>query len=266
LNENRREFYALPAERQLIAQELLLFENSGSDDLEDVTNPQLETARVSIRTPWVDALAFPPFLDEVEQGFRAILGPDVELQLTGNVVLFTTVFNNLIRTMARSYAFALLVITPLMVILIGNLRRGLVAMIPNLIPIYLVLALMGWADIPLDASTLLIGGIVIGLAVDDTIHFMHKFSRYYDETGDPYFAVHETLATTGSALLFTSLVLACGFAVMMAGYMTNSFWFGLLAGFATIVAFLADILMAPALMVLVTRRRENRELAAARVT
>jgi predicted RND superfamily exporter protein len=240
----------------------LLFENSGSDDLEDVTNAQFETARVSIRTPWVDAMAFPAFLEQVEKGFRDALGPDVELQLTGGAVVFTSVFVNLITTMARSYVFALVVITPLMVLLIGNLRRGLVAMIPNLVPIYLVLALMGWTGIPLDASTLLIGGIVIGLAVDDTIHFMHKFSRYYDETGDARFAVHETLATTGSALFFTTLVLAGGFAVMLGGYMLNSYWFGLLAGFATIVAFLADILMAPALMVLVTRRGERRELAA----
>ena len=152
LNENRPDFYTLPDERRLVAQELLLFENSGTDDLEEVTNSQLETARVSIRTPWVDAMDFPPFLDAVEQVFREALGPDVELELTGGAVVFTSVFVNLITTLARSYAFALLVITPLMVLLIGNLRRGLVAMIPNLVPVYLVLALMGWTGIPLDAS------------------------------------------------------------------------------------------------------------------
>ena len=139
-----------------------------------------------------------------------------------------------------------------MVALIGDLRRGLLAMIPNLVPIYLVLALMGWAGIPLDASTLLIGGVVIGLAVDDTIRFMHRWSRYYEDTGDARRAVRETLATTGAALLFTSLVLLGGFAAMLCAYMQNSFWFGLLAGTATIVAFLADVLLAPALMVLVS--------------
>jgi predicted RND superfamily exporter protein len=199
-------------------------------------------------------MAFPALLDELRSSFREILGGDVELELTGGVVLFTSVFNGVIRSMASSYVFALLVITPLMVALIGDLRRGLAAMIPNLVPIYLVLALMGWTGIPLDASTLLIGGVILGLAVDDTIHFMHKWGRYYADTGDARFAVHETLATTGTAMLFTSLVLVCGFAVMLAAYMTNAYWFGLLAGFATGTAFLADIVLGPALMVLVSRQ------------
>ena len=257
LNENRREFYSIPQDRRLVAQELLLFENSGSDDLEDLTNSQFETARVSVRTPWVDAVLYPDFVAEAVTAMREILGPDVEFDITGGVVLVMQIFNALIHTMARSYVVALAVITPLMIILIGSLRRGLAAMIPNLIPIYLVLGLMGWMDIPLDASTLLIGSVIIGLAVDDTIHFMHKFNRYYEECGDPEQAVRETLATTGSALLFTSLVIAFGFGVFLAAYLEVTYWFGLLASFATVVAFLADVLVAPALMVLITRRRSE---------
>jgi predicted RND superfamily exporter protein len=256
LHENRDEFYSLPGERQLIAQELLLFENSGTDDLEDVTDTRFETARVTIRTPWADAMLYPPFLAAVERGARDILS-GMQFEVTGGAVLFTRVFQAVIYSMASSYVFTLAVITPLMVLLIGNLRRGLLAMIPNLLPVYLVLALMGFAGIPLDASTLLIGGVIVGLAVDDTIHFMHKFGRYLDERGDARFAVHETLATTGSALLFTSLVLALGFAVLLAGYMQNTFWFGLLALTATVIAFVADILLGPALMVLVTDRQRR---------
>ncbi len=250
LHENRAELRRIPDRRDLVAQELLLFENSGNDDLEEVVDSRFETARVSIRTPWADAMEYPALLDAIERGFRDALGSGVGLEVTGHVALFTTVFSELVPTMARSYVFALLVITPLMVLLIGNWRRGLLAMIPNLLPIYLVLALMGWSGIPLDASTLLIGGIILGLAVDDTIHFMHKFGRYYEDSGDARRAVHETLATTGVALLFTSLVLSAGFAVMLASYMQNSFWFGALATVATITAFLADVLLAPALMVL----------------
>jgi predicted RND superfamily exporter protein len=85
---------------------------------------------------------------------------------------------------------------------------------------------------------------------------MHKFNRYYEESGDARLAVHETLATTGSALLFTSLVLALGFSVFLAAYLVNVRWFGLLASFATVVAFLADVVVAPALMVLVCGRSE----------
>ncbi len=255
LNENRAEFYALPDDRRLIAQELLLFENSGSDDLGDVTDSQFRKGRLTIRTQTADALAFPGFMSEVAGGFSGILGAGVRFEFTGGLALFSRVFEAVIRSMARSYVFALVVITPIMILLIGSLQRGLMAMVPNLIPIYLVLALMGWAGIPLDASTLLIGGVIIGLAVDDTIHFVHRFGRYYEETGDPYGAVRQTLLTTGSALLFTTLVLALGFSVFLAAYMQNTFWFGLLAATGTTVAFAADVVLAPALMVLVTRKR-----------
>ena len=101
-------------------------------------------------------------------------------------------------TMIRSYVLALLIITPLMIFLVGSLRIGLLSMAPNLAPVFLTLGVMGWLDIPLDMSTLLIGGIIIGVAVDDTIHFMHGFKRRYAATGDPYRAVRETLETRAS--------------------------------------------------------------------
>ncbi len=101
----------------------------------------------------------------------------------------------------------------------------------------------------------------IGLAVGDTIHFMHNFQRYYNASGDAPWAVHETLRTTGRAVLFTTLVLAAGFFIYMFSSMNNLSDFGFLTGFCLLVAFLADVLLAPALMVLVRRRRPRLEFA-----
>ena len=247
--------YVVPTDRELIAQELLLFENSGTDDLEDWTDSLFQTARISIRTPWVDGMLYPNFVDRVSQGLPEILGENLSFEVTGGASVFSALFRAVILSMTRSYVIALAIITPLLVLLVGNLKRGLLAMIPNLIPIIFTIALMGWMDIPFDPSTLLIGGVILGVAVDDTIHFMHIFSRYYDELGDPAAAVNKTLATTGTALLFTSLVLSLGFAVFMTTYLVNTTWFGMLAAFATVVAFLADVLVAPALMVFFTPKK-----------
>jgi len=112
--------------------------------------------------------------------------------------------------------------------------------------------------IPLDSSSLLVGCIILGLAVDDTIHFMHKFQRYYEDSGDAREATRRTLQTTGSALLFTTLVLASGFFVLTFAYMRNSVEFGILASTAAIVAFIADLLVSPALMKLVSQGGEPR--------
>ncbi len=259
LNANDPRYYTLPTERALVAQELLLFENSGNEDLEDWTDSSFRTARLRVRTRWEDALLYPSFLERMDAGLREVLGDDLPYELTGGASIFTSLFAAVITSMSRSYVLALVVITPLLILLVGNLKRGLLAMIPNLIPVYLTLAVMGWLHIPLDASTLLIGGVVLGVAVDDTIHFMHKFNRYYEHSGNPVLAVEQTLSTTGTALLFTSLVLCAGFSVFMSSYLVNVSWFGMLAALAAAMAFLADVIVAPALMVLVSPHRANVE-------
>jgi predicted RND superfamily exporter protein len=257
LNENRPEFYTIPGDRRLIAQELLLFENSGSDDLEELVDSQFRTARISMKIPWADWMLYPDFLAKVQRHIEAIAGNQVKVTLTGFSALMARAASTLNLTLARSYVIALLIITPLMIFLLGGLGRGLLSMAPNLAPVLTTLGVMGWLDIPLDMSTLLIGGVVIGLAVDDTIHFMHGFNRRVAETGDPYRAVRETLATTGTAMLFTTVVLAAGFFVFTLAYMANIAAFGLLCGVATVIAFLADVTLAPALMILVTRRHDG---------
>jgi predicted RND superfamily exporter protein len=103
--------------------------------------------------------------------------------------------------------------------------------------------------------TMLVGNIAIGLAVDDTIHFMHNFRKYFEETKDAKFAVMETLHTTGRAMLVTSCVLSIGFFIFMFATMNNLIHFGLLTGFTIVMALLADFFIAPALMVVVNRRK-----------
>jgi predicted RND superfamily exporter protein len=121
-------------------------------------------------------------------------------------------------------------------------------MIPNLTPIILTLGVMGWLGLPLDLFTMLIGSIAIGLAVDDTIHFMHNYRRYHHETGDVQEAVRQTLLTSGRAMFVTTVVLSIGFFLYMFANLSNLVNFGLLTGFTIIMALLADFFLAPALM------------------
>ena len=107
---------------------------------------------------------------------------------------------------------------------------------------------MGFANMNLDLSNILIGSIIIGLAVDDTVHFFYNFRRYYNQTGDVEQAVRETLLTTGRALLFTTLVLVSGFIVFVVSDMRNLINFGGITCLAIVTALLADLLLAPALM------------------
>jgi predicted RND superfamily exporter protein len=257
LNENRESFYEIPGERTLVAQELLLFENTGSDDVEDFVDSQFSTGRITVRMPFTDAAAYDPYLEEAMALVERELGADATVEPTGMLRLLANTVTAALQTMILSYVSAFIVITLLMVLLIGNLRMGLVAMIPNLVPVAFTLGLMGWLGIPLDMFTLMIGTIAIGLAVDDTIHFMHNFRRYYDETGDPEEAVQRTLSGAGQAMLFTTLVLAAGFLVYTQAYMVNLIAFGMLTATAISLAFIADVTLAPALVTMLTRKRSD---------
>lgn len=254
LNEDRPEFYVIPDDRRLVAQELLLFENSGSDDLEKMVDSQFREARISARVPWRDAIDFVPFVDEIELLARERLGDVAEVTLSGNLPLLTRTISAMIRGMFRSYGLALLIIAPLMMLLLGSFRLGVIAMIPNLVPILLMLGLIAWLGKPIDIFALMAGGIAIGLAVDDTIHFMHGFRRNFERGLEAPEAVRETLLTSGRAILITTLVLVTGFLIFTFSSMPNMVAFGLLLAFAITAALLADLLLAPALMCLVSRR------------
>jgi len=141
-------------------------------------------------------------------------------------------------------------------LLIGSLRAGLVSMAPNLLPILLTLALMPLLRVPLDIFTMMLGCIAIGLAVDDTLHFIHGFRARYSETGDPHRAIEQTLDTTGRALLFTSIVLCSGFLALTLSSMSSLQALGGLTAFAIAAAFILDIIVTPALLVLVYPKRE----------
>jgi hypothetical protein len=253
LNENRKEFYTVPQDKRLIAQEFLLFENSGSDDMEDFTDSQFSKARVMTKLPFEDAVAYTAFLDEVNTYFQKKY-PDVKIITTGMTALLFRTVTNAIASMSKSYIYALIVITILMILLIGRFRIGLLSMVPNLAPIIVMLGIVGWFNIPMSLFTMLVGNVAIGLAVDDTVHFMYNFRKYFEESGDPNFAVMETLHTTGRAMLVTSCVLSIGFFIFMFASMNNLFHFGLLTGLTIIMALLADYFIAPALMVVVHKK------------
>ncbi|MBI4082434.1 MAG: MMPL family transporter [Candidatus Lambdaproteobacteria bacterium] len=262
LNENRPQFYQVPQHRELVAQELLLFENSGNDDLEDMVDTQFSKARLTVIVPWKDAATYVRFVEYLKAEGRRLFGDDATVTVTGLLSLFTRAIAAMMQSTLVSYAIASVVITAMMILLIGRLRLGLLSMVPNFIPIVLTLGLMGWADIPLDMFTLLIGSIAIGLAVDDTIHFMHNFQRYYHRLGDSRRAVHETLQGTGRAMIITSVVLVIGFWLFMLASLNNLFYFGLLTGITLLLALVADLVLSPALVHLATPARPRRQLFA----
>lgn len=253
LHENKPEFYSIPDDKTTISQELLLFENSGSDDLEKITDSMFSKTRISLKTKWSDSVIYETFVETLYEMFRAEFGDRAEITVTGLAALLARTISAALQSMAKSYVIALVVITILMLLLVGDFRLGMLSMCPNLLPIFMVMGLISACGINLDINTLFIGSIAIGLVVDDTIHFMYNFRKYLDETGSPEQAIRETFLGTGRALLITTIVLSMNFFVLMTATLNHSIKFGFFTGLAILFALMSDFFLAPALLFLATR-------------
>jgi len=257
LNENDPAYYGVPQERRVVAQELLLFENSGSDDLERIVDNQFSQTRITIKTPWVDAVVCKEFIDKIQQRLSDQFQDSVSVHATGLMALLARAISAAIYSMTKSYLAAFVAITILMIILIGNWKLGLVSMVPNFLPILTTMGVMGLLNIPLDINSLMIGSIAIGIVVDDTVHFIYNFQKYYERTANPYEAVRETLLGTGRALLITSLVLCTGFFILMFASLNHLVNFGFFTGITILIALAADFFLMPAIMMLMHPSTEN---------
>ncbi|MBV1871655.1 MAG: MMPL family transporter [Gammaproteobacteria bacterium] len=254
LNNNDPKYYQIPETREMIAQQFLLFENTGSDDLEIIVDSQFRETRMTIKVPWENASKYVVLLPKIEAVLDSMFPPTIKIGITGVGTLYGEVLKEITTSTLESYMIALLVISGLMIVFLGGFRVGLLSMIPNVAPIVITMGFMGYAGVTLNIFTMLIGSIAIGLAVDDTIHFMHNYKRNYFMYGrDSSKAVKETLLGSGRAMLVTTLVLSTGFLVFTASSMSNLSEFGLITGMSIILALLSDFFLAPAIVILLSK-------------
>ena len=257
LNNNLAEHYAIPNSSALIAQEFVLFGSSGSNDLEALVDSDYSKARLTLKVPWLDSLEAREFIKDAQIYLDAEFEGLATVTFTGVGTLMTVTFVQAIYSSAFSYLLAFGFIAVLMVLLVGNLKIGLISMLPNVLPILFIAMIMSIFDMPLDMFTLLIGAIALGLAVDDTVHFMHNFRRYEMQYNDVDKAVELTLMGTGRAITLTSIVLALGFMVLTFSSMNHMFNFGILTASAILTALLADFFLMPAIMKLIITNKKD---------
>ncbi len=248
-------FYLIPQNQKLINQGLTHFATTNESELDRFVNKDEGTLRITIITTWADALVFKEFIAKIEETFKKTFKDDSKLVVTGFVSLLARALHAAMMSMANSYLAAFVVITLMMILMLGDVKLGLVSMIPNLLPIVFIMGIMGALNEPLDLNSLMIGSIAIGLVVDDTVHFMYNFQKFYQNTTNVRQSVITTLLGTGKAMLITSLVLSTGFFVLLAATLSHVHSFGIFTGLTILVALLGDFLLAPALMAIVYKKK-----------
>jgi hypothetical protein len=174
---------------------------------------------------------------------------DDNLHLTGLLVLYNNMLLSLFESQILTLGVVVLALVVMFFILFRSLKLALIAIAPNLLAISVVLGAMGWLNIPLDMMTITIAAISIGIAVDNTIHYIYRFRHEFQFEHNYLKTVHQCHGSIGRALYYTSLTIISGFLILMLSNFIPSIYFGLLTAVAMFIALLAALTLLPQLIV-----------------
>ena len=172
-----------------------------------------------------------------------------KVHLSGTMILYNNMLQSLFASQIKTLgavAFALLI---MFLILFRSLKIALIALFPNLLSAGAVLGVMGWLDIPLDMMTITIAAISIGIAVDNTIHYIHRFIEEIEKDGDYYGSLHRCHNSIGHAMFYTSMIIIVGFSILVLSNFLPTIYFGLFTGLAMLIALIASLTLLPQLLV-----------------
>jgi predicted RND superfamily exporter protein len=174
---------------------------------------------------------------------------DSQVHLSGMLVLYNNMLQSLFRSQILTLGVVFLAIMLMFVASFRSLKLAGIAIIPNLVAALQVLGIMGWLHIPLDIMTITIAAIVIGIAVDNTIHYVHRFTTEFGKDRDYWATVGRCHDSIGRAMYYTTVTITLGFAILVLSSFIPTIYFGLLTGFSMLVALLADLTLLPLLLV-----------------
>ena len=189
-------------------------------------------------------------LKTIKQDITQDLGFEPErVKLAGLLLLYNNMLQSLFSSQIQTLGAVVAALMLMFLVLFRSLKISLIAIIPNLLSVGTVLGFMGWVGIPLDMMTITIAAISVGIAVDDTIHYIHRFEREYQSDGDYIAAMHRCHGSIGYAMYYTSVVIIVGFSILVLSNFIPSIYFGLLTALAMVIALVASLTLLPCLIV-----------------
>lgn len=226
--------------------QLLLFVDS--KELAPILTKDMSRANVIVGTRLSGSAEVSEFVARVEDFAHRRFQRGVEVHVTGTMVLL----NRSADALARGQLYGLLQVLGVLLLLMStlflSLRAGILSLVPNILPVFVLMALMGFTGITLNISTSMIAVIAIGIAIDDTIHYLSEFNRQTRETGSEEQAIVRAGRSVGLAMVVTSVALTAGFLVVCVSNFLPIRHFGILASATMVVALVFDLLVTPALV------------------
>lgn len=247
LNDGDRTYYRIPDTEDEVAQMMLLYENAGGTESEYWMDYDYRRLRLMVEMSDYNSGEAERELAEIEQR-SARLFPGAKITAVGNLPQFTTMMQYLVRGQIQSFLISVLIIGMILMIVFQSVRIGLIGLIPNLFPAICVGGYMGWSGIPLDMMTACIIPMMLGMAVDDTIHFINHAKLEYDRKRHYQTAIRRTFRVVGVAIVTTSVITSAVFAGFMDSCCLQFFNFGWLAVIGIMTALISDLFITPVLV------------------
>jgi hydrophobe/amphiphile efflux-3 (HAE3) family protein len=242
-------FYSIPEDREMIAQLLLLYENAGGAEAEKWVDYDYQRLRLMVEIGDYNSGEAARGLRQIQERGRELF-PDAKVLLIGSISQFTVMQDYVTWGQIKSFFIALGLIALLMTVVFGSLKIGLIGMIPNIAPALAVGGIMGFAGIPLDMMTVTVIPMLLGLAVDDTIHFINHSQLEFERSRSYRESVRRVFLTVGRAMFLTSLVLILTFSAYLCSAANVFVNMGMLVAAGILAALAADYFITPVLLTL----------------
>lgn len=246
LHDGDKAYYNIPENADEIAQQLLLYENAGGSEVENWIDYEYRRLRLRVEIRKYNSGQAEQELEDITLFARKVF-PTAVITPVGSLPQFTTMMQYVVHGQKSSFVISLLIIGVLMMIVFGSVRVGLIGLIPNIMPAIVVGGLMGLLDYPLDMMTATIMPMILGLAVDDTIHFFNHGHLEFDRQRNYNNAVVKSFRIVGTPIVLTSIIVSSNFAAYMISEGASLVHMGILSVAGMFTALLADLCITPLL-------------------
>jgi predicted RND superfamily exporter protein len=235
--------FVIPASKELVSQLLVIGEN---EEIDQFVAHEYQAVKIGIRTTAMNSRSVLSLVERIEERLAEI-SPHIRSRVTGDSVLVSRTMDDIAFGQALSMLTAFGSIFVILMVLFASFRTGLIALVPNVLPVLMYFGILGWAGIELNATTGIIACLVLGIAVDDTIHLLSHFNRDAKLHADEEHGITHALLSIGRPVTCTTVALCLGFLCLMFSDMRTQFEFGWLAAVTLVGAWVVDMTFTPAL-------------------
>ncbi len=248
LNEDNPDYYIIPDDQELVSQIMFLYEISGGSDLYDYISEDFKAAYLHVELSGYDGEECVKNMDEVAKWVKELFPDATNAGVVGEVMQYAKMNGKLVRGSIKSIGTSLVIICLMLILAFTSIRTGLIAMIPNIAPMVLIAGVMGYFGWNLDMITAMILPMILGIAVDDTIHFTNHIKYHFELTGNYRSAIENSYREIGKTMIMTTVILCAMFLIFLTSSMSVLVRLGWLSIIGLGGALIADYTVTPVLL------------------